>query len=170
MALSAAPETYGPDMEQRSQELDWNAQMSYMHFRSVPSARVIPVSNTFQSPKSPWRRWSPMTGIWKGREHAVDGAYTLSACKNAPRINILMPSKFCPLLFFHPVWIHFVHPWSGAGDPSDLNEYMSYSSQTACIRLIIAQVHPQGEAHQTTRGLPELRELLLSEIVTSGDP
>jgi len=77
MALSAGPETYGPDMEKKSQELDWDAQMSYMHFCSLPSVRVIPVANTFQSPKSPWCHWRLMTGIWKGQGHAVDGAYTV---------------------------------------------------------------------------------------------
>jgi len=132
---------------------------------AFPSATVIPVWNTFQSPKSPWCHWRPMTEIWKGWGHAVDGAYTLSSCMNAPRIHISMASKFCPPLFFLPVWNHFVRAWSGARDPSDLNEYMSCSSQTACMCLTIAHVHPQGEVNQTIFGLPELRALLPTSCV-----
>ena len=41
-----------------------------------------------------------------------------------------------------------------ASHPSDLNEWLPYSSQTACIRPVIAHVHSQGDAHQTIRGLP----------------
>jgi len=40
-----------------------------------------------------------------------------------------------------------------AGHPWDLNGYLSCPSQTACIRLVIAHVHPQGDSHQTTPGV-----------------
>jgi len=110
---------YGPDMGQRSQELGWDIQMSCMRFHSLPSAGVIPVDNTFQSPQASWRHWCPKE-IWKGRGHAVGGAPTLSACKNAPCIHILMAPKFCHSSSLSEITSCI--PGLGAGDPSDLNK------------------------------------------------
>jgi len=56
-----------------------------------------------------------------------------------------------------------LRPYQGLGlpasNPTDLNKQLPRSSQTACIRLVIAHMYPASDAHQCTREVPELRAL-----------
>ena len=74
-----------------------------------------------------------------------DGPQVLSTAVLAPCLESV-PASLVWALVTHQIW--------------------PCSSQTLCIRLVIAHVHPQGDSHQSTRGLLELRTLLPLELRT----
>jgi len=81
-----------------------------------------------------------------------------------------MASEFCLLIFCLLVEITSCIHGLCAGNPSDLNEWLPCSSQTACIRQVIAHVHPPGDVNRSIiRGLPKLRALLLTSCVQGAD-
>jgi len=153
----AQGQRYGQDkIEQRNQELDWDMHISCMRIQSLPRARVIPVVPNFGCPKLPRHR-RRRTGIWK------DEGMPRGQCSHGLRARITHTCRWPA----RSVWWYFVSMSEitcihglFAGDLWDLNEYMLCSSQTACVRLVIAHVHTQSDAHQTICGLPELWELL----------
>jgi len=81
--------------------------------------------------------------------------------------KMLMASEFCPLIFCLLVDITSCIHGLCAGNPSDLNEWLLYSSQTAYIRPVIAHVHPPGDVNRSIRGLPNLRVLGSSTVRVS---
>jgi len=92
----------------------------------------------------------------KGPEHAV---WTRFACKNNPCIHILVAPKLFPLF----LWLFVSCPLARGlvcRQRPHRFETNSCSSQTGCIRLVIAHGYPAGDTHQTARGLPELRALV----------
>jgi len=69
-------------------------------------------------------------------------------------VQMLMASEFCPLVFCLLVDITLSIHGLCAGNPSHLNEWFTYSSQTACTRPVLAHVHPPGNVNRSIRGLP----------------
>ena len=57
---------------------------------------------------------------------------TRCACKNTPRIHMLIASEFCLLAFFLLVWNHFLHAWS-ARQPPIRFERMATVLITDCV-------------------------------------
>ena len=90
---------------------------------------------------------------------------TPCACKNTTCIQMLMASEFCPLIFCLFVDItSYIHGLC-AGNPSDLNELLPCSSQTACVRPVLARVHPPGDLNRSI----QLRALLPTSCVQDAD-
>jgi len=94
---------------------------------------------------------------------------TPCACKNTMCIQILMASEFCRLIFCLLVDITSCIHGLCAGNPSDLNEWLPCSSQTACIRPVITHVHPPGDVNRSIRASPKLRALLPTSCVQGVD-
>ena len=94
---------------------------------------------------------------------------TPCACQNTTCIQMLMTSEFCPLIFCLLVDITSSIHGLCAGNPSDLNEQLPCSSRTACIRPVVAHVHPPGDVNRSIRALPKLRALLPTSCVEGAD-
>jgi len=90
---------------------------------------------------------------------------TPCACKNTTCIQMLMTSELRSLIFCLLVDITSCIHGLYSGNPSDLNKWLPCSSQTACIRLVIAHMHPPGDMNRSIRGLPQLRALLPTSCV-----
>jgi len=94
---------------------------------------------------------------------------TPCACNNTTCLQMLMASEFCPLIFCLLVDITSCMHGLCVGNPSDLNKWLPCSSQTACIRPLIAHVHPPGDVNRSIRGLLKLRVLLPTSCVQGAD-
>ena len=86
--------------------------------------------------------------------HAVWTVPTRCACNKPCAFTCWWPQSSVCWYFF--CWSEITSCTLGlcAGHPSDLNEWLLCSSQTVCIRQVIAHVHPQGDPLQTIRRLP----------------
>jgi len=154
-------------IEQRSQELDWDIHMSCMHFHSLPSAREISVGPVCD-PQNQVVVIGLTGMIWKGKARRVDSADTVCV-QETTCIQMLMASEFCPLIFCLLVYITSCIHGLCAGNPSDLTEWLPCSSQTACIRPVIAHVYPPGDVNWSIRGLPLLQAVLPTSCVQGAD-
>ena len=86
--------------------------------------------------------------IQKDKARRVDTADTV--CVQEYHVDDL---RVLPADFLSPRRHHFVHPWSVRCQPIRF-ERMATVSQTACIRPVIAHVHPPGDVNQSIRELP----------------
>jgi len=141
--------------------------MLCMHFHSLPSASVVSVGPVCD-PENQVGVIS-LTGRIQKTRHAVFTLPTPCACKNTACIQMLMASQFCPLIFCLLVDITSCIYGLCAGNPSDLNEWLPCSSQTACIRPVIVHVHPAGDVNRSIGGLPKLQALLPTSCVHGAD-
>ena len=106
--------------------------MLCMHFHSLSSARVVSVGPVCDPQNQVGV--NGLTGMIQVR-HAVWTVLTPCA------------SEFCPLIFCLLVDITSCIHGLCAGNPSDLTEWLLCSSQTACIRPVVAHVYPPGDVN-----------------------
>ena len=126
--------------------------MLCMHFHSLASARVISVRPVCD-PQNQVGVIGLTGVIQKGKAHRVDTANTV--CKQEYHVHSNVDGlRVLPADFLSPRRHHLCIHGLCAGNPSDLNEWLLCSSQTACIRPVIAHVHPPGDVNQSIRGLP----------------
>ena len=130
-------------------------QMSCMYFHALPSARVISAGPVCD-PQNQTGVISLTGMIQKGKARRVDSANTVCVQEYHVHSNV-DGLRVLPADFLSPCRHHFaescIHGLC-AVNPSDLNEWLPCSSQTACIRPVIAHVHPPGDVNRSILGLP----------------
>ena len=141
--------------------------MLCMHFHSLPSARVVSVGPVCD-PQYQVGVIGLTGRIQKDKVRRVPTADTACVQEYHEHSNV-DGLRVLPADFLSPRRHHFEHPWSVAGNPSDLNEWLPCSSQTACIRPVIAHVRPPGDVNRSIRGLSKLRALLPTSCVQGAD-
>jgi len=119
--------------------------MSCIYFHSLLSARVISVRPVCDPQNQ--TGVIGLTGmIQKGKARRVDTVNTV--CVQEYHVHSNFDGlQVLPADFLSPRLHHFVHPWSVCWQPIRFEQMATASSQTACIRLVIAHVHPPGDVN-----------------------